>query len=216
MTPRTSPLDSIHRPSPRTTIGALALGLLSLVAGTASAASSGFHVGLGFGAGHLDLSDQLESGLAAGGVTLDPDAGGGYLRAGYTFNPQLQLDLVFSGLDLETGDPDVAAAYGEARLEVLSQFRSEGAVRPYVAGSVGGAFLGIGPDDDDLHELEGSVASFGGGLDFEVSRRWTLGFDYRYGVTSFERKDIDLPLGEVELDGSATSHTWGARFDFNF
>ncbi|MEZ4648364.1 MAG: outer membrane beta-barrel protein [Candidatus Eisenbacteria bacterium] len=214
MTNRTSTLDRTPR---RHTISlALALGLCSLAWASAPALANGFHVGLGFGAGHLDLSDQLESGLAEGGVSLDPDAEGGFLRAGYTFNPHLQVDLVFSGLDLETGDPDVEAAYGEARIEVLSRFKAEGSVQPYIAGSVGGAFLGVGPDDDDLEELEGSVASFGGGVDFAVSRRWTVGFDYRYGVVNFERDEVDLPLGPMELDGSATNHTWGARFEFNF
>lgn len=177
---------------------------------------AGFHAGLGFGAGHFDLSPRLESGLAEGGVRLDPDGSGGQLRIGYSFNPHLQLDLVMAGLDLTSGDPDLQSGYGEARIELLSYLPAHDQVRPYLAGSIGGAGLGIERDGKDDETIEGSVASFGGGLDVRLSRHWSLGFDYRYGVVDFDRKEIALPLREVVLDGTATSHTWGTRFEFGF
>jgi opacity protein-like surface antigen len=189
---------------------------LAISAGPSAAEDLGLHASLGVGAGHLDLSPRLESGLAEGGVHLDPDATGGQLRVGYSFNPHFQLDLVLAGLDLDTGDPNVQADYGEARIEVLSYLTTEGQARPYLAGSIGGGVLGVGPDQDDQKEIGASVASFGGGLDVRLSDHWNLGFDYRYGVLDFERKQIDLPLQAVVLDGTAISHTWGARFEFGF
>lgn len=199
------------------TFAATPLFALALAATPGSAAEEiGLHASLGFGAGHLGFSPRLESGLAEGGVHLDSDATGGQLRLGYIFNPRFQLDLVFSGLGLETGDPDLEAGYGEARLEVLTYLKPEGPVRPYLTGSIGGGVLGVGPDDEDQQEIGASVSSFGGGLDMQLSDHWNLAFDYRYGILDFERKALELPLDTVMLDGTATSHTWGARFEFGF
>lgn len=199
---------------------ALAAGVIALslaIGVTPSHASDrGFHLDLGFGAGHLDLSPRLERTLAEGGVSLDSDAPSGEFRVGYAFSREFQLDAVFTGYDLDTGDRDLHAGYGEARLEVVSHFAEWGNAHPYLAGAVGGAVLGVGRDEDDLEEIEGSVASVGGGLEVDLSRHWALGFDYRYGVANFEDDDVDLPLARVDLDGAARSHTWGLRFQFGF
>lgn len=215
LTPRTPrPLRPTHA------LPAIAAGLLALTLTTSAtpsqASDRGFHIDLGFGAGHLELSPRLEHALATGGVSLGNDAPTGEFRVGYAFSRKLQLDGVFTGYDLDTGDRDLHAAYGEARLEVVSHFAEWGNAHPYLAGAVGGAVLGVGRDEDDLEEIEGTLASFGGGLEIDLSRRWDLGFDYRYGVADFDDAAVDLPLARVEVDGTATSHTWGLRFQFAF
>ncbi len=189
--------------------------LLALAApGTADATPGGrgFHIDLGFGATRLDLGHRIEDSLYRNGIRFDDEAPGGMFSIGYGFSRNLRMDLVLAGYELDTGHRDVYAEYGEARLELVSRLSRRGPVQPYVAGGIGSAILGIGPDNDDVDEVQGSLMSFGGGVELILSRHWSLGFDYRYGLSSFDREKIDLPNGYTEIDGNASSQTWGLRF----
>jgi hypothetical protein len=94
--------------------------------------------------------------------------GGGFDIAGFRYDPPERLGLRRTG-----------AAAGQLRLIGRVYFLAEGSFDPYVEIGIGGAALGTSARDANGDQIQetgaGPALSFGGGLDFFLSRRLRLG-----------------------------------------
>jgi hypothetical protein len=181
------------------------------------AARPGWTLALGTLRTHLlfDDEDQL---FSSGPVDIDHAGRGGFIEAGYAFSPGFALQLRFSGAEHSTGDPDRTAAFGHIQLEAVAHLTETGFARPYVAGGLGAAFLGIEEVDASTNVLVGGSTAFGGGLEIFLSRRFAMSFDYRFGLVNFENEIIEdkTTSTEIAVDRSMQSHSVQTRVVFSF
>jgi hypothetical protein len=163
----------------------------------------------------FDDEDQL---FSSGPVDISAAGKGGFLEAGYAFSPGFALQLRLSGAEHSTGDPGRTANFGQIQLEAVAHFSEEGFARPYVAGGLGAAFLGIEEVDASTNVLVGGSIAFGGGLEIFLSRRFALSFDYRFGLQNFENEIIEdqSTSTEIAVDHSMQSHGVQTRVVFSF
>jgi hypothetical protein len=154
---------------------------------------------------------QVGAHLSGVGIELaaDPDdeedTGGGVgIRVGWGVSEVVVLYAQLDGADVDGDDDALGAGGGDtfslAHLDLGARFHFGAGRRrlvPYLDAAVGGALLRDDTDAGDV-TLSGTVVSFGGGVQYFVSR--ALALDGSVKLSVGELKDVDIDGESDELD----------------
>lgn len=208
-------LAQIARAETPTTIGAEPQSPTSARPGSAR---PGFYMALDLGSASYDLDDLVASSFEDLDLDLSESANGGGLMLGWSWNEELALELQLFGGEVSTNRSDVDAALFEADLALRVPLMPRRRVAPYVEGHLGVAGLAFEGDAIDDRVVFGGTTGLGGGVEFHVSRRWSVDLGYRFSLVDFEREAIDTVDGDREFDieGTGRVHRMVLRTAFSF
>ncbi len=148
------------------------------------------------------LADSVGGDDDPDALTITDPAFGAALQIGYLFTPSLQLRLYAASADHETSDADVDIRVGGGTFDLAYVFRPGAAVRPFLAGGLGG-FRAEAQDDAFEYAAEGSAMSFSGGMHVLLGRKVTFHTQARLEVINWNEAQATLNLP----DGSSQTFT---------
>lgn len=181
-------------------------------------ARAGFYMALDMGSASYDLDDLVTSSFADLDLELAESANGGGLVLGWSWSEELALELHLFGGEVSTDRSDVEAALFEADLALRVPLRPRQRVAPYVEGHLGVAGLSFHGDAIEERAVFGGTTGLGGGVEYHVSRRWSVDLGYRFSLIDFEREAIDTVDGsrEFDIEGTGRVHRMVLRTAFSF
>lgn len=199
----------------------LVLTLLTLTPFVAHAdlapGDSGWYVGLGSSAVHLDLDLGDAAGLGDAANRVDAIGQGGHLQVGYRFAEGFGLELKVVGSEHDAGTDAGVATFAQAHLDAVTWLLPGRRVQPWLAGGIGGAGLEFEGGPYDGSQLTGGQVDVGAGLDVRAAKHLDFGLHYRFAIQNYEVETLTGPAkAPVEIDGSGVSHTWGLQLRWVF
>lgn len=192
-------------------IPAQSLGAQLVRAGSGATASSakGFFLGVHLNGSSIssdDLGDETESG------------GGLGFQLGYGFTPRLALFAEGTGALLNVEGDDVGLGHFDLGLRYA--WTGERRLVPHLEAAVSGRALQqqdvvIDGEQGDL-ELSGVGATFGAGVQYFVSPKFSLGATFKYSVGALDTvKFGDVSVSDVDVDANTgrlnLGFTWYPR-----
>jgi len=182
-----------------------------------AAGDSGWYIGLGSSAVHLDLDLGDNAGLGDAASRVDAIGQGGHLQVGYRFAEGFGLELKLVGSEHDAGGEAGIATFGQAQLDAVTWLLPGRRVQPWLAGGIGGAGVEFDGGLFDGSQLAGGQVDVGAGLDVRAAKHLDFGLHYRFAIQNYEVERLDGPAkAEVEIDGSGVSHTWGLQLRWIF
>jgi hypothetical protein len=193
-----------------------AVATVSLLAGSAFAATDGFFLGLDF---HTSTIDAVEETAAADSIDafIDKNGGGVAFFLGYGITPSFPLRLNLAVAEHETSDPGLEFFYSSVTIEAAYLFRNGEPLRPYLLGGFGGFAVRSRKSVYDF-EVSGPGIVFGAGMFYFLTDHFALDFALRGDLINWnkEKAIVTLPNGSqviaetpVEGDGAAAKFLFG-------
>lgn len=207
-----------HRPL-TLVLSTLAILLVSVAAlAQPGEARPGWTLAAGTQLTHLKLDDPPADSFSNTNTGFYEYGAGGFLQVGYAFSRAFELQLRLAATEHSTAQSPETFSFYRVQMDALVALKTTGTVRPYLAGGLGSGGIVFRRDDRNADGLTGSTVEMGGGTEVFLSRRWSLGLDYRFGVQRYRTEvvEIDGATAESDVDVSSRSHTLQARATFSF
>jgi opacity protein-like surface antigen len=192
----------------------IALALAACLAAAPAAAGGRWMLGLD------GLSSNIQDNNEEDNISVEEKAGGVGFHVGYRFSPSFMLRLYGGSADHATTNPDVDIRFGSGLLELAYLFREGQAFRPYLFGGAGGFTL-ESQQESLLFKAEGAGVSFGGGVNYHVSKTISLHGSLRLEAVNWSKLSATITLNDgselagatpIEDSGFASKATFGVAF----
>lgn len=204
----------------------VSLSILAIVAGSASAGRpgernslSGFSASIGMVGTHLVLQESAVDLLGEGGIDLSDDGVGMALQLQQQLGSNFALGLRLASSHHAGEDDDRLGEvhFGQGMLEMIATPYRGKRTAFYFIGGIGGVGLELIDTQYEDVTLNAGAIDFGGGIDVDLSRRWSFGFAYRVTSFTFDQDTlVARRVGEPDriFDGAGIAHDLSFRWSF--
>jgi hypothetical protein len=185
----------------RTTMLALAAGMVATPAAAQKSTTRGFNIGAHLQGASLKVEDD------------DPEEGGGLgVRVGYGINRRFTTYLEVDAIQFDIPNPELEGEWAMAHIDLGLRYNFANSLRswiPFLEGAVGARAVSVEDATSDGEDVgtvtfSGGSLSLGGGISFFTSEKFAIETLMKFTGGTFEQIDVgDVSVRNLDVDASS-------------